>query len=107
MATPMQSLQITFAADSFIGRKPFDLTVKYPFEADMLSFNTSMPPHTMLVALGNTPLTFDECQQMFDTIRMRLRELGVKPNDEMDIQYCCLLSEDNATWAQYILTYPA
>lgn len=102
----MQSLQITFAADSFIGRKPFDLTVKYPFVADTLSFDTSMPPHTLLVMLGDASLTFDECQQLFDIIRQRLRELGVKPGDETDIQYCCLLSEANATWAQYILTYP-
>ena len=99
-------MQITFASDTFKGRGQYDQVVKYPFTGDMLTFQGDLPPRTMLVALGDTPLTFDECQQLYESIRQRLRELGVKPNDELDIQYCCLLSEGKATWAQYILTYP-
>ena len=38
---------------------------------------------------------------------MRRKELGAKIIDDIDIRYCQLLSEDNETLAEYILTLVA
>lgn len=104
--TPPKSMQITMATDSFIDRQPCDSTVKYPFDPASLTLAPGGAPHHLMVRLGNESLTFDECMELFDAIRTRLREQGVKPTDELDIQYCCIMSEAGATKAQFIFTYP-
>ena len=102
---PMQNMMLTMATDGMSGRRVFDLTVKYPFVCESLDFPKGEVPHDVLVALGDTSLSFDECQALFDDLRSRLRELGVKMTDEIDIRYCQIISEGGATKAEYILVY--
>lgn len=94
------------ATDRFCQGHEFDVTVRYPFDRDTLSFAKGSAPRTILFSLPEGGLTFDECQEQFDTIKSRLKELGAKIIDDIDIRYCQLLSEDNETLAEYILTYP-
>ena len=95
------------ASDAFVSHiHHADHSINYPVNPASIALTDGVVPRMLLVRLGGESLTFDECQTLFDTLRSRLRELGIKPaGDEMDIQYCQLLSDGGATWAQYIYTY--
>ncbi len=101
----MQNMMLTMASDGFIGRREFDMTLKYPLVRESLDFPRGQAPRDVLVALGSVSLSFDECQSLFDDIRVRLRELGVKLVDDIDIRYCQILSDDGAAKAEYLLMY--
>lgn len=105
-AKPIQNIFLTMATNLFCQGKEFDAMVKYPFDRETLNFAKGAAPRTILFALGDNGLSYDDCQACFDEIKSRLKELGAKITDEMEIRYCCLLSENDEVKAEYILTYP-
>ena len=94
------------ASACFQRNRQFDMTVSYPFVPEQLDFAKGNAPRSLLVSLPDSGLSFDESQECFADIVTRLKELGVKPLPEMDIQYCQLISEGGPTLCEYLLTYP-
>ena len=105
-AKPLLNIFVTMASACFQRNRQFDATVSYPFVPEQLDFAKGNAPRSLLIALPDSGLTFDETQACFDEIVSRLKELGVKPMPEMDIQYCNLISEGGPTQCEFVLTYP-
>ena len=105
-AKPLLNIFVTMASACFQRNRQFDMTVSYPFVPEQLDFAKGNAPRSLLVSLPDSGLSFDECQDCFADIVTRLKELGVKPLPEMDIQYCQLISEGGPTLCEYLLTYP-
>lgn len=106
-AKPLLNLFLTFASPKFQNARHFDCTICYPVNLESFAPVKGNMPRTMLVALPENGLTFDECLDLMSKLNQRLRECSIKVNADMDIQYCCLLSEENATQCEFIMSYPA
>lgn len=105
-AKPLLNIFLTLASPQFQVGRHFEYTIEYPINVAAINFEKGCAPRTILVNLPENGLTFEECLECLSELSQRFRELGIKVNPDMDIQYCCLLSDSNATLCDYILTYP-
>ncbi len=101
------SIILTFATDNQTKGKSFDMTVKYPFKREALSFERHQVPHTLLVALGNKGISFEDCEAAYYDIKSRLKELGAKIIDQYEARYCQLTDgKTSEVSCTYDLEYP-
>ncbi len=101
------SIILTIATSRFCEKRIFDMTVKYPFVRDSIEFEKHHTPHTLLVALGNNGISYEECDEVFYEIKSRLKELGTKIIDRYEIKYCCFITDKgNEVHAEFDLEYP-